>query len=69
MENQARIAAQTAGRLGGFLERAREEIAASAVAGFDETGFRVEGKLHLRVPRIASRALTSRVACPALRPR
>ena len=42
----AGITARAAGRLGGFLERAREEIAASAVAGFDETGFRVEGKLH-----------------------
>ena len=42
----AGITARAAGRLGGFLERAREGIAASAVAGFDETGFRVEGKLH-----------------------
>src|ERR1039457_6113346 len=42
----AGITARAAGRLGGFLERAREEIAASAVAGFDETGFRVAGKLH-----------------------
>src|ERR1039457_2776594 len=42
----AAVTARAAGRLGGFLERAREEIAASPVAGFDETGFRVEGKLH-----------------------
>ena len=42
----AAVTARAAGRLGGFLERAREEIAASAVAGFDETGFRVAGKLH-----------------------
>jgi transposase len=42
----AGITARAAGRLDGFLERAREEIAASPVAGFDETGFRVEGKLH-----------------------
>ena len=42
----AAVTARAAGRLGGFLERAREQIAASAVAGFDETGFRVEGKLH-----------------------
>jgi transposase len=42
----AAITARAAGRLGGFLERARTEIAASPVAGFDETGFRVEGKLH-----------------------
>jgi transposase len=42
----AAVTARAAGRLGGFLERARGEIAASPVAGFDETGFRVEGKLH-----------------------
>ena len=42
----AAVTARAAGRLGGFLERAREQIAASAVARFDETGFRVEGKLH-----------------------
>lgn len=41
----AAITARAAGKLDGFLERAREQIAASAVAGFDETGFRVEGKL------------------------
>ncbi len=39
------ITGRAAGRLDGFLERARKEIAASGVAGFDETGFRVEGKL------------------------
>jgi transposase len=42
----AGITARAAGRLGGFLERAREQIAASEVAGFDETGFRVQGRLH-----------------------
>jgi transposase len=42
----AGITARAAGRLGGFLERAREEIAGSPVAGFDETGFRVAGRLH-----------------------
>jgi len=42
----AALTARAAGRLGGFLERAREEIAASPVAGFDETGFRVESRLH-----------------------
>ena len=42
----AALTARAAGRLGGFLERAREEIAASPVAGFDETGFRVAGRLH-----------------------
>ena len=36
----AGITARAAGRLAGFLERAREQIAASEVAGFDETGFR-----------------------------
>jgi transposase len=42
----AGITARAAGRLGGFLEHARRQIAASEVAGFDETGFRVEGRLH-----------------------
>ena len=42
----AGITARAAGRLGGFLELARERIAASGVAGFDETGFRVDGRLH-----------------------
>jgi transposase len=41
----AALAARAAGRLDGFLERAREQIAASDVAGFDETGFRVAGRL------------------------
>jgi transposase len=40
------ITARAAGRLDGFLERVRDNIAASEVAGFDETGFRVEGRLH-----------------------
>jgi Transposase IS66 family len=42
----AALTARAAGRLGGFLEHARDQIAASAVAGFDETGFRVAGRLH-----------------------
>ena len=42
----AGITARAAGRLGEFLEHAREQIAASKVAGFDETGFRVDGRLH-----------------------
>ena len=42
----AGITARAAGRLGGFLEHARGQIAASEVAGFDETGFRVDGRLH-----------------------
>jgi transposase len=39
----AGITARTAGKLDGILERARGNIAASDVAGFDETGFRVGG--------------------------
>jgi transposase len=42
----AAITSRAAGRLDGFLERAREAITASEVAGFDETGFRVDGALH-----------------------
>jgi transposase len=42
----AGITARTAGRLAGFLERVREQIAVGGVAGFDETGFRVQGRLH-----------------------
>jgi transposase len=42
----AALTARAAGRLGEFLERAREQITASPVAGFDETGFRVDGRLH-----------------------
>jgi transposase len=41
----AAITGRAAGRLGGFLEHARGQIAASDVAGFDETGFRVDGRL------------------------
>jgi len=39
----AALTARAAGRLGGFLEHAREQIAGSPVAGFDETGFRWAG--------------------------
>jgi transposase len=42
----AALTARAAGRLGGFLQHAREQIAGSPVAGFDETGFRVDGRLH-----------------------
>ena len=42
----AGLTARAAGRLGGFLEHARDQIAAAEVAGFDETGFRVQGRLH-----------------------
>jgi transposase len=42
----AAVTARAAGRLEGFLEQVRENITTSPVAGFDETGFRVQGKLH-----------------------
>ncbi|MGH3262952.1 MAG: IS66 family transposase, partial [Trebonia sp.] len=42
----AAITARAAGELDGFLALARDQIAAEAVVGFDETGFRVEAKLH-----------------------
>jgi transposase len=42
----AGITARAAGRLDGFLDRVRDNIAAAEVAGFDETGFRVAGRLH-----------------------
>jgi transposase len=42
----AGITARAAGKLDGFLDRVRESITASEVAGFDETGFRVAGALH-----------------------
>jgi hypothetical protein len=41
----AALTARAAGRLDRFLEHIRGQIAASEVAGFDETGFRVEGSL------------------------
>jgi transposase len=41
----AALTARAAGRLDGFLEQVRRGITASDVAGFDETGFRVEGRL------------------------
>ena len=42
----AGLTVRAAGRLGAFLEHARGQIAASEVAGSDETGFRVDGRLH-----------------------
>ena len=42
----AGITTRAAARLGGFLEHARGQIAAAEVAGFDETGFRVQGRRH-----------------------
>jgi transposase len=42
----AGITTRAAGKLDDFLERVRENISASPVAGFDETGFRVAGSLH-----------------------
>ncbi len=41
----AALAARAAGRLDGFTEQVRQGITASDVAGFDETGFRVAGRL------------------------
>jgi hypothetical protein len=41
----AALTARAAGQFGGFLEHVRGQIAASGVAGFDETGFRVAGRL------------------------
>jgi transposase len=41
----AALTARAARRLDGFTENVREQIAASDVAGFDETGFRVAGRL------------------------
>jgi transposase len=41
----AGLTARAAGQLDGFLEHVCEQIAASDVAGFGETGFRVEGRL------------------------
>jgi len=41
----AALTARAAGRLDSFLEHVRGQIAASGVAGFDETGFRVAGRL------------------------
>jgi transposase len=41
----AALTARAARRLDGFLEQVRQDITASDVAGFDETGFRVEGRL------------------------
>jgi transposase len=41
----AALTARVAGRLDGFPDHVREQIAASDVAGSDETGFRVEGRL------------------------
>jgi transposase len=42
----AAITARAAGHLDGFLDLVRGRITASEVAGFDETGLRVAGKLH-----------------------
>jgi transposase len=40
------ITARAADRLDGFLDDVRKKLAAAVVAGFDETGFRVAGRLH-----------------------
>jgi len=47
--SEGTVAAMTrrcADGLAGFLTQAKEQIAAAEVAGFDETGLRVAGKLH-----------------------
>jgi hypothetical protein len=41
----AAVTARAAGQLDGFMEQVRQALVASDVAGFDETGFRVEGRL------------------------
>jgi len=40
------MVARAAGGLDGFCDEVRKKIIDAPVAGFDETGFRVEGKLH-----------------------
>lgn len=42
----AAVMGEAAGRLGGFLEVVRQQLAAASVACFDETGARVAGRLH-----------------------
>jgi transposase len=42
----AGLTTRAADRLGGFLDQVRQQLAGAEVAGFDETGFRVAGKLH-----------------------
>ena len=42
----AALTARAADGLDGFLDDVREKLADAPVAGFDETGFRVAGKLH-----------------------
>lgn len=42
----AAMAERAADGLGGFLDEIRDRLAGSPVAGFDETGLRVAGKLH-----------------------
>ena len=50
----AALTARAAGRLDGFLDQVRQDITASEVAGFDETGFRVEGWPGCTAPAPAS---------------
>ena len=42
----AAIAARASDGLHGFLDGVREKLAEAEVVGFDETGFRVDGRLH-----------------------
>ena len=48
----------TAG-LDGFLDEVRRRLAGAEVVGFDETGFRVAGKLHCTIVAV-SRSVTMR---------
>ncbi len=42
----ADVTKRAAGRLDGFLDDVRDKLAEAQVVGFDETGLRVEGRLH-----------------------
>ena len=65
----AALTARAAGKLDGFLKQAREQIARSDAAGFDETGFRVEGSWPgCTVPAPASTPCSWRTPGAAGRP-
>ena len=60
----ASLATRAAGQLGEFCEEVRARIASAQVAGFDETGFRVEGAL-----RWVHAAQTPHYSLPTVHPR